>query len=149
MVTHVESRPSSIQRTGAPLWSSCGIIGGRKLGGCSCLRLNFRLDAGLTVVCNHSIWRNDHGVRQRPAMLCESGGSGCNEVVDSVGLHGGRSQRRKQDKKAYHIRCTATGVEIQGPLDRVGEYEQIESSQGSPVAKFAGCTKEWTRRSLV
>lgn len=125
MVTHVESQPSSIQRAGAPLWSSCGITGGRKLGGCSCLRLDFRFDAGLTAVCNHSIWRNDHGVRQCPTMRCESGGPGGSEVVDSDGLHGGRLQRCKQDTNNNRIagKSTAARVGIQGPLDRVGEYE--------------------------
>jgi hypothetical protein len=59
------------------------------------------------------------------------------------------SAESKTHKNDIKCKSTGTGVGIQGPLDRVGEYEHIESSQGSPVTKFAGCTKEWTRRSLV
>jgi hypothetical protein len=58
------------------------------------------------------------------------------------------SAESKTHKNHITTKSTATGIGIQGPLDRVGEYEYIESSQGSPDTKFAGCTKEWTRRSL-
>lgn len=82
-------------------------------------------------------------------MLCKSGGPGCNEIFDSGGSYGSRSWCRHERQPHNKQKHGHKRIKFTGPLDPVGKYEYIESSQGSPDPKIAGCTKEWTRRGLV